>query len=832
MEESYDPARIEAKWQEAWEARRVFAPAADRSMPKFYLLEMFPYPSGRIHMGHVRVYTIGDALGRALLMKGYRVLHPMGWDAFGLPAENAAIQNRTHPAKWTQDNIATMRAQLRRMGLSYDWTRELSTCDPAYYRWEQWIFLRMLERDLAYKADAYVNWCAQCQTVLANEQVEGGLCWRCESPVGQKRLSQWFLRVTRYAEELLAGCDQLTGWPERVITMQRNWIGKSEGAEIDFPLEGRDGSIRVFTTRQDTVFGATFMSLAPEHPLTLELTRGTPHEAEVKRFVDRVVIQDRFKRSSEDYEKEGIFTGAYCRNPMTGARMPIYVANFVLMEYGTGAVMAVPAHDQRDFEFARKYDLPVIVVVQPEGASLEGATMTEAYLGEGRMVNSGRFDDLPSEEFKRVIVEELERERKGKRSVNFRIKDWGVSRQRYWGAPIPILYCDHDGVVPVPDEQLPVVLPTDVAFDGQEASPLARHAPFLEAPCPRCGRAARRETDTFDTFVESSWYFLRYLSPHHDSAPFDRTEADNWMPVDQYVGGIEHAVLHLLYARFFTKVLRDLGLVRGGEPFRNLLTQGMVRKENPRTGKMEKMSKSKNNVVDPEELINRYGADTARLFILFASPPEKDIEWSDEAVEGAQRFLSRVWRLVARLRASIVGAAPVAKGQTLTPGQAALRRRAHGTIKRISEDLEGRFHFNTDVSAIHELTNALYAYEDDGSDASRAVLREAVETLLKLLHPFTPHITEELWASLGHDRMLVETAWPAADPEVLGAEEMTIVVQVNGKRRDEVVVSSYATEAEIVAAALASEKVRRHVGDRKPKREIYVPSRRLLNLAL
>jgi leucyl-tRNA synthetase len=468
----------------------------------------------------------------------------MGWDAFGLPAENAAIQNRTHPAKWTQDNIATMRGQLRRMGLSYDWTRELSTCDPAYYRWEQWIFLRMLERDLAYKADAYVNWCAKCQTVLANEQVEGGLCWRCESPVGQKRLSQWFLRVTRYAEELLAECDQLTGWPERVITMQRNWIGKSVGAEIDFPLEGRGESIRVFTTRQDTVFGATFMSLAPEHPLTLELTRGTPHEAEVKRFVDRVVIQDRFKRTSEDYEKEGIFTGAYCRNPMTGARMPVYVANFVLMEYGTGAVMAVPAHDQRDFEFARKYDLPIIVVVQPEGARLEGATMAEAYLGEGRMVNSGRFDDLSSEEFKRVIVEDLERERKGKRSVNFRIKDWGVSRQRYWGAPIPILYCDHDGVVPVPDDQLPVVLPTDVAFDGQEASPLARHAPFLEAPCPRCGRAARRETDTFDTFVESSWYFLRYLSPHHDAAPFERAEADTWMPVDQYVGGIEHAVLH------------------------------------------------------------------------------------------------------------------------------------------------------------------------------------------------------------------------------------------------------------------------------------------------
>jgi leucyl-tRNA synthetase len=831
VEESYDPARIEAKWQGAWESRRAFAPAADRAKPKFYLLEMFPYPSGRIHMGHVRVYTIGDAVGRSLLMKGYRVLHPMGWDAFGLPAENAAIQNRTHPAKWTEANIATMREQLKRMGLSYDWARELSTCDPAYYRWEQWIFLRMLEQDLAYKADAYVNWCAKCQTVLANEQVEGGLCWRCESPVGQKRLSQWFLRVTSYAEELLAECDQLKGWPERVITMQRNWIGKSVGAEIDFPLEGPGAPIRVFTTRQDTVFGATFMSLAPEHPLALQLTQGTPHEAEVRRFVDRVVIQDRFKRSSEDYEKEGIFTGAYCRNPMTGARMPIYVANFVLMEYGTGAVMAVPAHDQRDFEFARKYDLPVIVVVQPEGARLEGATMDEAYLGEGRMANSGRFDGLPSEEFKRVIVEELEREGKGKRSVNFRIKDWGVSRQRYWGSPIPIIYCDQDGAVPVPDDQLPVVLPTDIAFDGKEASPLARHAAFFEVPCPRCSRPARRETDTFDTFVESSWYFLRYLSPQHDAAPFERAEADAWMPVDQYVGGIEHAVLHLLYARFFTKVLRDLGLVGEGEPFRNLLTQGMVRKENPKTGKMEKMSKSKSNVVDPEDLINRYGADTARLFILFAAPPEKDIEWSDEAVKGAHRFLSRVWRLVAQRKSSIEGAVAVAKGQALTPAQAALRRRAHQTIKRVSDDLDGRFHFNTAVSAIMELTNALYAYEDDGSDASRAVLREAVEALLKLLHPFTPHISEELWSSLEHEDILVETPWPAADPGALEADEMTIVVQVNGKLRDNIVVSSDATKAEIVTAALASEKVRRHAGDRKPRKEIYVPGR-LLNLVL
>ncbi|MDP3939085.1 MAG: leucine--tRNA ligase [Deltaproteobacteria bacterium] len=830
MEERYEPARIEAKWQAAWESRGLFATRRDAALPKYYLLEMFPYPSGRIHMGHVRVYTIGDAIGRSLLMRGYRVLHPMGWDAFGLPAENAAIQNKTHPAKWTDSNISYMRGQLRRMGLSYDWSRELSTCDPAYYRWEQWMFLRMLERGLAYKADAFVNWCESCKTVLANEQVEGGLCWRCEGEVGQKRLSQWFLRVTAYAEELLAECDNLKGWPERVLTMQRNWIGRSEGAEIDFRLEGRDDAIRVFTTRQDTVFGATFMSLAPEHPLALELVRGTPREGEVKHFIDRVVVQDKFKRGAEDYEKEGVFTGAHCLNPMTGARMPIYVANFVLMEYGTGAVMAVPAHDQRDFEFARKYNLPIIVVVQPEGQALRGDTMAEAYTGPGSMVDSGRFNGMDNESFKRAIVEELEREGQGKRSVNFRIKDWGVSRQRYWGAPIPVVYCEKEGLVPVPDADLPVVLPTDLPFDGAEGSPLARHAPFYETRCPRCGGPARRETDTFDTFVESSWYFLRYISPGHETGPFDSKEADAWMPVDQYVGGIEHAVLHLLYARFFTKVLRDLGLVREGEPFRNLLTQGMVRKENPRTGKIEKMSKSKGNVVDPEELINRYGADTARLFILFAAPPEKDLEWSDTAVEGAHRFLSRVWRYVRQVR-EIVQNAGLPAGAPPTEGQAALRRKAHETIRRVSEDFDGRFHFNTALSSIMELVNALYAYEDDGSAGSRAVLREAVETLLKLLHPFAPHITEELWAGLGNARTLLETDWPRHDPAALEAAEMSIVVQVNGKLRDNITVPSAATKDEIVAAALASEKVQRHTGDRAPRKQIYVPGK-LLNLVL
>ncbi|OGP83195.1 MAG: leucine--tRNA ligase [Deltaproteobacteria bacterium RBG_13_65_10] len=831
MDERYQPRIVEKKWQAAWEARRLFATPSEASRPKFYLLEMFPYPSGRIHMGHVRVYAIGDVLARSLRMKGHRVLHPMGWDAFGLPAENAAIQNRTHPAKWTRENIAYMRGQLRRLGLTYDWSRELATCDPAYYRWEQWVFLRMIERGLAYRADAYVNWCETCQTVLANEQVEGGLCWRCESPVGQKQLSQWFLRITAYAEELLAECDRLTGWPERVLTMQRNWIGKSLGAEIDFRLEGRDGAIRVFTTRQDTVFGATFMSLAAEHPMVIALTRGTPREAQVRRFVDRVVVQDKFKRGAEDYEKEGIFTGAYCLNPVTGARMPIYVANFVLMDYGTGAVMAVPAHDQRDFDFARKYDLPVIVVVQPEGEHLDGRTMTQAYTGPGSMVNAGRFDGMTSEEFNRAIVEELERKGKGRAAVNYRLKDWGVSRQRYWGAPIPVIHCERDGTVPVPDEALPVVLPIDIAFDDQSGSPLARHAPFVETVCPRCGGAARRETDTLDTFVESSWYFLRYLSPREARVPFDRAEADTWMPVDQYVGGIEHAVLHLLYARFFTKVLRDLGLVGVDEPFKNLLTQGMVRKENPRTGKIEKMSKSKGNVVDPGELIERYGADTARLFILFAAPPEKDLEWSDTAVEGAHRFLSRVWRLVAQYRDAMSGAPESSAGMVLTQEQKVLRRRTHVTIKRVSDDLDGRFHFNTAVSSIMELVNALYAYEDDGSTAGRALLRESIEALLKLLHPFTPHITEELWEALGHEHALLETRWPQADPAAMETEETTIVVQVNGRLRDNLVVPKGTTKEEIVALALTRENVRRHMGEARPRKEIYIPEK-LLNLVM
>ena len=828
MEERYQPRSIEAKWQRAWEERGLFAPRRDGE--KFYLLEMFPYPSGRIHMGHVRVYAIGDAIGRSLLMKGRRLLHPMGWDAFGLPAENAAIQNRTHPATWSRENIATMRGQLRRLGLSYDWSREIATCDPGYYKWEQWIFLRMLERGLAYRADAYVNWCGRCETVLANEQVEGGLCWRCEGPVGQKQLSQWFLRITAYAEELLAGCDVLTGWPERVLTMQRNWIGRSAGAEIDFRLEGREGAIRVFTTRQDTVFGATFMSLAPEHPLAVALTRGTPREAEVKAFIDRVVVQDKWKRGAEDYEKEGIFTGTYCLNPMTSARMPVYIANFVLMDYGSGAVMAVPAHDQRDFDFARKYRLPVIVVVQPPGERLDPVTMTGAYTGPGVMVNSGPYDGMSSEAFKRAIVEDLERTERGKASVNYRLKDWGVSRQRYWGAPIPVIHCGRDGIVPVPDSDLPVLLPTNVAFTGRGVSPLAAEEDFARVRCPRCGGEARRETDTFDTFMESSWYFLRFIDPANDAAPFDRALADAWMPVDQYVGGIEHAVLHLLYARFFTKVLRDLGLVSIGEPFRNLLTQGMVRKENPKTGKIEKMSKSKGNVVDPEDLIARYGADTARLFILFASPPEKDLEWSDTAVDGAFRFLTRVWRLVGQTKEAIAGAAPTAAGMALTPAQAALRRRAHQTIKRVADDFDGRFHFNTAVSAIMELTNALYAWEDDGSPASRAVLREAIEALLRCLHPFTPHVTEELWEALGHDRALVETAWPAPDPAALEADEIAIVVQVNGRLRDSICVPRDATQERIVEIALARENVRRHVNG-KIRKEIYVPGK-LLNLVV
>ncbi|MBE0502693.1 MAG: leucine--tRNA ligase [Desulfuromonadales bacterium] len=848
MQERYTPADIEKKWQQLWDEQSTFVADTSSTLPKFYLLEMFPYPSGRIHMGHVRNYSIGDVVARFKRLRGFNVLHPMGWDAFGMPAENAAIQNNIHPAKWTFENIANMRTQLKSMGFSYDWSRELATCDPDYYRWEQLIFLKMFEKGLAYKKSSFVNWCPSCQTVLANEQVEDDGCWRCDSKVEQKELEQWFFRITAYAEELLEATNHLPGWPETVLTMQRNWIGRSTGCEIDFPVAGRSQSIRIFTTRQDTLFGATFMSLAPEHPLALELTV-PERRAEVEAFIAKVKTQDKIKRSSDDFEKEGVFTGSYCINPVTEHKMPIYLGNFVLMDYGTGAVMAVPTHDQRDFEFARKFDLPMVVVIEPQGVLLNPETMTEAWTGPGHLVNSGDFDGLANEVAKEAIADALERRKIGKKTVNYRLRDWGVSRQRYWGTPIPIIYCDDCGMVPVPESELPVILPTDVPFTGEGGSPLAKSAKFVEVSCPKCGKAARRDTDTFDTFVESSWYFARYCSPQATDAPVDKAQVDYWMPVDQYIGGVEHAVMHLLYARFFCKVMRDLGFLSADEPFTNLLTQGMVCKETQScpthgwlypeevvdgqctkcgtsafAGRTEKMSKSKKNVVDPDKLIAQYGADTARLFSLFAAPPEKHLEWNDQSVDGCYRFLNRVWRLVFEHRhlASAGGFEQDGPARNL-------RRLTHRTIRKVTEDIDGRFHFNTAIAAIMELVNGISSFE--GKTTHPAVMREAVETVVRLLAPFVPHLTEELWSHLGHAEGLEAAGWPVWDAEAIIDDEKVIVVQVNGKMRGKITVAADLGEDEVKAQALAEANVARALAGQTIRNVIVVPNR-LVNIVI
>jgi leucyl-tRNA synthetase len=745
LDAEYNPVAVEKKWQGRWQECKSFEARAEPDRKKCYVLEMFPYPSGKIHMGHVRNYSIGDVIARFRRSQGYNVLHPMGWDAFGMPAENAAIKHGVHPARWTYENIDAMRAQLKQMGLSYDWDREVTTCDPEYYRWEQWIFLKMLEKGLVYRKESSLNWCDSCVTVLANEQVEDGHCWRCDAEVIQKQLPQWFFRITEYADELLAWCDKLPGWPERVLTMQKNWIGKSYGVEVEFPLEGRDDKIRIFTTRPDTLFGATFMSMAPEHPMVPLLTTSDQKNA-VDAFVEKVRNTDRIVRTSEEAEKEGVFTGSHAINPMNDERIPIYLANFVLMDYGTGAIMAVPTHDQRDFEFAGKYEIPMQVVIQPRGKDLKVEEMSEAYTDPGVLVNSGKFTGLDSEEGKKRIADEIEARGIGTKAVNYRLRDWGISRQRYWGSPIPIIYCDSCGIVPVDQKDLPVILPEDVALSGSGGSPLASHAAFVNTTCPKCGKSAKRETDTMDTFVESSWYFLRYASRLRDQGPFDTKEAEYWMPVDQYIGGIEHAVMHLLYSRFYTKVLRDLGLVSLDEPFSNLLTQGMVIKDGA------KMSKSKGNVVDPDFLISKYGADTARLFSLFAAPPEKDLEWSDQGVEGAHRFLHRIWRLVHRYAEDVKG---LHHGSDLAgklpDSLAAVRRKTHQTIHKVTHDLEGRFHFNTAIAAIMEFVNELNQLDKKkAGDAGLPVIKESLEALATLLSPFAPHMAEELWEALGH----------------------------------------------------------------------------------
>ena len=856
----YNPQKLEAKWLAYWEKKGLFKVTEDPSKEKYYLLEMFPYPSGKIHMGHVRNYTIGDVVARYKRMCGKNVLHPMGWDAFGLPAENAAIENNTHPARWSYDNIEAMKAQIKRMGFSYDWDRELATCDPEYYQWEQLVFLKMYEKGLAYKKRTYVNWCEKCRSVLANEQVENGCCWRhTDQEVNIKEMDNWFLKITAYADEMLDYCGKLAGWPDRVLTMQKNWIGKSYGVIIRFPLVGSDEVIEVFTTRQDTVFGATFLCFAPEHPMVSEMVKGLAQEKEVLEFVARTLKMDSYMRTADFTGKEGVFTGRYCFNPVTEQKIPIFVANFVLFDYGTGAIMAVPTHDQRDFEFARKYDLSLRVVIRPPDRDFNEQTMTEAYVDEGIMVNSGPFNGERNLEAMESIAEYLEAKGLGYKTANFKIRDWGISRQRYWGAPIPIIYCDNCGTVQVPEEDLPVILPLDLDMRPNGGSPLPFEASFYETTCPNCKGKARRETDTMDTFVESSWYFDRYACPDYKQGPVDPKRVDYWMPVDQYIGGIEHAILHLLYSRFYTRVLRDLGHLKISEPFTNLLTQGMVCKETQKcpehgyvypnevkdsrciicgssviTGNTVKMSKSKKNVVDPQDLIDQYGADTVRMFCLFAAPPEKDLDWNDQGVEGSFRFLNRVWRLAVD-HLNEVGSVPAYKGKEPLSGQLkTLNRKTHQTIKRVTGDIENRFHFNTAISAVMELVNEIHQFlnsKGEKNDAAWSVVREAIETTVVLLSPIVPHIAEELWQMLGHDQSLLEVTWPSYREDALEAEKRLIVLQVNGKVRSRTELPASYNEKEIEAEALADERLQSFI-DGKPIKKVILVQKKLVNIVV
>jgi len=815
----YKPHTIEEKRQQIWEENNLFHVEEDRSKQKYYLLEMFPYPSGKIHMGHVRNYAIGDVIARYKRMRGYNVLHPMGWDAFGMPAENAAIQHGVQPAIWTHENIDYMRKQLKRLGFGYDWAREIATCDVEYYKWEQWMFLKMYEKGLVYRKSSPVNYCVTCQTVLANEQVEGGLCWRCGEAVIQKELTQWFFAITKYADELIEYCDSLPGWPERVLNMQRNWIGKSYGVEVNFKME--DGTpLTIFTTRPDTLYGVTFMVLAPEHPFSSTFPKGTPYEKEALAFIEKTKAQDRSFRAEADIQKEGVFTGRYAVNPLNGNKIPVYIGNFVLMEYGTGAIMAVPAHDQRDFEFAKTFDLPIIVTITPENTSLlDPEKMQEAYESDGLMTNSDVFNGMNNREAIPKIIGYLEEKGMGIGKVNYRLRDWGISRQRYWGTPIPIVYCDHCGTVPVKYEDLPVALPLNLEIKIVGRSPLADCAEFHETICPVCGGKARRETDTMDTFVESSWYFLKYTCADYASGPLDRERVDYWMPVDQYIGGVEHAVLHLLYSRFFNRVLNELGLVGVREPFDNLLTQGMVIKDGA------KMSKSKGNVVDPDYLIEKYGADTTRLCCLFASPPEKDLEWSDKGVEGSSRFLHRVWRLVIDRLDELKDVEAIFELKTGSDDAAQLTFRMHKTIKKVTEDIE-RFHLNTAIASIMELVNAMYRFiEKNKNGEELKLLRGATETLLVLLSPFVPHIAEELLDMLGKDMSVTACNWPQYKEEYTVEDKVVIAVQVNGKLRDTFEADRDIDAEVLKKIALSLDRIVKQIEGKEIKKAIVVPNK-------
>ncbi|NLY52802.1 MAG: leucine--tRNA ligase [Firmicutes bacterium] len=824
MGDRYNFHEIEERWQKYWEEVKPHAEAEDAHRPRYYCLEMFPYPSGRLHMGHVRVYSIGDVIARFKRMQGFSVLHPMGWDAFGLPAENAAIKHNIHPHRWTQENISHMRQELARLGFSYDWDREVSTCEPDYYKWTQWLFLLLYKNGLAYRKAAPVNWCPSCATVLANEQVVAGLCERCDSVVEKTNLEQWFFRITDYADRLLNGLDQLEGWPEKVKSMQANWIGRSEGTEIRFAVEGFEEELPVFTTRPDTVFGVTYVVVAPEHPLVDKLIAGQENEEELRAFLKEVMAQDELMRTAEDTEKKGIMTGRYAVNPLNNERVPILIGNYVVGSYGTGAVMGVPAHDTRDFAFAKKYGLPIREVVAPEGKEA-GGELAEAYVDEGVLVNSGQFTGLPSREAMEKITEHLEAAGQGGHKVNYRLRDWLISRQRYWGTPIPIVYCDSCGIVPVPEEELPVMLPTDVEFRPTGESPLLHCEEFVNTTCPQCGGSARRETDTMDTFIDSSWYFLRYTDPHNNELPFAKEKADAWMPVDQYIGGVEHAILHLMYSRFIQMVLSDLGLVSSEIPFKNLLAQGMVLQGGA------KMSKSKGNVVDPDAIISQYGADTARLFILFAAPPDKDLEWSDEGIEGAYRFINRVWRLVIEYLDLIKDVSPKV-GDNLGPKERTLRRIVHSSVKKVTNDISRRFSLNTAISAIMEMVNGMYQYKDTPIDEQNLnVVREAVELLLLVLAPFTPHVTEELWHRLGYRESIHAQPWPEYDEEATKADEITIVVQINGKVRDRVVVPAESDSETVKEAVFAQPRVQEYTAGKEIVKTIVVPGK-LVNIVV
>lgn len=827
MKEDYKFEKIEEKWQRIWEEKEVFKSSEDPQKIKYYCLEMYPYPSGRIHMGQVRNYTIGDVISRCMFMKGFNVLHPIGWDALGMPAENAAITQGVHPQKWTLDNIAYMKKQLKRLGFSYDWSREVNTCLPEYYKWNQWIFLKMLEHGLAYRKKSWVNWCPQCQTVLANEQVIGDRCWRCDMVVKQKEMEQWFLKISDYAEGLISGHQKLEKWPEHVLVMQKNWIGKSTGAHISFPLVGSTLSIEVFTTRVDTIFGATFLVISPEHPLSLDLIADSDQKGEFQKWIEKSIDARRLKKDMGEEEKEGIDTGKKAVNPYTGEEIPVWIANYVLMEYGTGAIMAVPAHDQRDFDFARKYSLPIKVVIVPEGESLP-SEQDEAFEDYGLVVNSGPFSEKPCQEAIEEMIRYAEEKGFGRKSRLYRLRDWGISRQRYWGTPIPVIYCQKCGIVGVPYEDLPVLLPYEVEFRGEEGSPLERVKSFVKTSCPKCKEQARRETDTMDTFFDSSWYHFRYASPKEDKLPFNPQPADYWLPVDLYIGGVEHAILHLIYARFFCKFFRDFGLTVMDEPFPRLLAQGMVTKDGA------KMSKSKGNVVDPDDMVKEYGADTLRLFILFASPPEKEFAWDEKGIEGCFRFLNRVWAFFQENMDLFEDKSIPEKGEEAAgAGVRPLSIKMHQTTRKVTEDIEKRYHLNTAISSIMEFFNQIKKESQDlkKSHQGKRLLKEAMEKLVLLLSPFAPHVCEELGQRMGHEDLLINTSWPSYDPWLAREERVTIVVQINGKLRDRFEAERDLPEEQIKERALDLSRIQNFVQDKEIKRFIYIKNK-LVNIVL